>query len=102
MTPRCRRALRHGVNVMDSKHHSKVYCQRLEKYAYRHGMAIGIPGFRQDLVTEKILIEKYVYVQGRDLLLKIDQHTRVHLPGSRINWLDSRFGGGERIPRKPF
>ena len=30
-TPRCLRALAHGVNVMDSRHHSQVYCQRLEK-----------------------------------------------------------------------
>ena len=73
-TPRCFRALAHGVNVMDSKHNSKVYCQRLEKYAYRHGMAVGIPGFRSELLTEKILLEKYVYVQDRDLLVKIDQY----------------------------
>ena len=46
----------------------------MEKYAYRHGMAIGIPGFRPELVTEKILLEKYVYVHDRDLLVKIDQY----------------------------
>ena len=37
-------------------------------------MAVGIPGFRPELVTEKILLEKYVYVQDRDLLVKIDQY----------------------------
>ena len=73
-TRRCVRALAHGVNVMDSRHHSQMYCQRLEKYAYRHGFSIGVPGFRPELVTEKILLEKYVYVQDRDLLVKIDQY----------------------------
>ena len=62
------------MNVVDSRHHSQVYCQRLEKYAYRHGMAIGVPGFRPELATEKILPEKYVYVQDRELLVKIDQY----------------------------
>ena len=37
-------------------------------------MAIGVPGFRPELATEKILVEKYVYVQDRDLLVKIDQY----------------------------
>ena len=37
-------------------------------------MAIGIPGFRPELVTEKLLLEKYVYVEDRDLLVKVDQY----------------------------
>lgn len=74
MSARCRRALAHAVNVMDSKHHSKVYCRRLEKYAYRHGLCVGVPGFRPELVTENLLMEKYVYVKERDLLCKIDQY----------------------------
>ena len=80
----------HGVNVFDSKHHSKTYCQRLEKYSKRHGFAVGLPGFRPEHVTEKILTESYIFVKDRDLLVKIEQYGMPSVGHAAARLLDNK------------
>ena len=78
------------MNVFDSKHNSKTYAHRLEKYAKRHGFAVGLPGFRPDRVTEKLLIENYIYVKARDLLVKVEQYGMPSLGRTSARILDNK------------
>ena len=69
-SPRGRLALEYRVNTMQSQHHSRVYLERLEKYALR-GHAIGLPGLDTSLLSLDLLQSSYVWIQKRDLLLRL-------------------------------
>ena len=72
MTPRAKRAFETGCNVLDSRFNSPSYAERLWKYA-RRGFAIAVPGLDHDLVASKLLQDNYVYIENKDMLLKIDR-----------------------------
>jgi hypothetical protein len=72
MTPRAKRAFETGCNVLDSRFNSPSYAERLWKYA-RRGFAIAVPGLDLDLVAPKISQDKYVYIEDKDLLLRVDR-----------------------------
>ncbi len=72
-TPRGKRALIYGANIADnSLYESSVYIERLRKYSER-GFAVSVPGFEPDKVSERITSRgKYYTVEGRELLLRVD------------------------------
>ena len=72
MTPRAKRAFETGCNVLDSRFNSPSYAERLWKYA-RRGFAIAVPGLDLDLVAPKLSQDNYVYIEDKDILLKIDR-----------------------------
>ena len=72
MTPRAKRAFETGCNVLDSRFNSPSYAERLWKYA-RRGFAIAVPGLDLDLVAPKLSQDNYVYIENKDILLKIDR-----------------------------
>ena len=59
---------------------SKTYFRRLEKYAYRHGFAVGVPCYNPSLLARRVCMEKYIYIKDRDILSKIEHYG---MPGSR-------------------
>ena len=86
-TPRCRRALEHGVNIADSTRHSRTYFHRLEKYA-RRGFAVALPGFNVGLVSPVLTTGTYVLMKKHDLLLRI-----AHSADPGVSTLDVPAGG---------
>ncbi len=70
-TPRGRRALRYGVNIVDNEFFdSSAYTRRLERYAKR-GFAIGVPGYLPELVSTRLLSAEYAHFKAYDLLLRL-------------------------------
>lgn len=69
-TPRGMRALRNGVNIMDTAFDSPSYIKRLEKYAHR-GFALAIPGFTPSRVSHRLHSSSYFFVTRCDLLLRV-------------------------------
>ena len=70
-TPRGRRALRYGVNVVDNElFESSAHTRRLERYAKR-GFAIGVPGYLPELVSTRLLSAEYAHFKAYDLLLRL-------------------------------
>ncbi len=68
-TQRGLRALRRGVNMVDTTFASPCYWRRLEKYAER-GFAVAVPGFLPERVSKEILQASYVFITQYELLLK--------------------------------
>ena len=64
-TERGLRALRYGVNIVDSCRHSPSYCRSLEKSSGR-GFSIGLPGYIPDRVNSNIRNGSYVYLLKYD------------------------------------
>jgi hypothetical protein len=77
--PRCVRALRYQMNMVDSTRQSKSYVHRLIKYAKR-GFAVGVPGLDRSRVNSQIfampigdlgglarlLVLETLFIQGYD------------------------------------
>ncbi len=71
-TPRALRALRYGVNIVDSEYDGPGFCRRLEKYESR-GFAIAVPGFDPSLISSRIMNASYVHLLPKyDLLLRAE------------------------------
>lgn len=68
-TPRGMRALKHAVNIVDTRFMSSCYWRRLEKYSER-GFAIGVPGMLKERVSKAFKNNSYVFVQQYGLLLQ--------------------------------
>jgi len=75
-TPRGMRALKYGVNVVDSNFASPCYWRRLEKYIER-GYSIAVPGYTKEHVSKDLKEASYVYIPKYELLVK----TGTLLPG---------------------
>ena len=73
-TRRGLRALRYSTNICDSAFDSSGYCRRLEKYDAR-GFTIGVPGFEQHRLSDRILTSNYAYHEHNDVLLRIAPFT---------------------------
>ena len=89
MSPRAKRAFESGCNVLDSRFNSPTYPERLWKYANR-GFAVAVPGLDTHLVSPNIAKDNYVFVQDKNILLRIDKmgrfgsnHTNVQFDGRR-------------------
>ena len=68
-TPRGKRALVHGVNIVDGRFDGGSYTRRLEKYD-RRGWRIGVPGLEASLISKDIVGTRCLYLQKYDLLVK--------------------------------
>jgi len=91
-TARGIRALRHGVNVADTRFDSAPYCRRLEKYAGR-GWAVGVPGLVQSRVRSELLHGSYLFLKRHDLLVKLDPKTEIGCEEMRIQTLAANARG---------
>ena len=72
ITPRAKRAFESGCNVLDSRFNSPSYIERLWKYTGR-GFGIAVPGLDLDLVSPKISQTNYVYIEDKDIVLRVDR-----------------------------
>ena len=75
MSPRAKRAFESGCNILDSRFNSPTYAERLWKYANR-GFAVAVPGLDMHLVSPNIAKDNYVFVQDKNILLKLDKMGR--------------------------
>ena len=76
MSPRAKRAFESGCIVLDSRFNSPTYAERLWKYANR-GFAVAVPGLDMHLVSRNIAKDNYMFVQDKNILLKIDKMGRL-------------------------
>ena len=70
------RALRYGVNVVDSAFGGPSYARRLQKYADR-GFAAAVPYFLPERAAPELLRSNYAHFQHSGLLLRLGRHAAV-------------------------
>ena len=75
MTPRAKRAFEFGCNILDSRFNSPTYAERLWKYASR-GFGVAVPGLDIHLVSPTVAKDNYVFVEDKNILLRIDKMGR--------------------------
>ena len=75
MSPRAKRAFENGCNILDSRFNSPTYAERLWKYANR-GFGVGVPGLDMHLISPSVQKNNYVFVQDKNILLRIDKMGR--------------------------
>ena len=70
-TRRCKRSIEYQANIFDTRHYSKNYCGRLEKYAKRD-FAVAVPGLEEASLSQRLLASTYLLIQRHDILLRVD------------------------------
>ena len=75
MSPRAKRAFESGCNILDSRFNSPTYPERLWKYANR-GFSLAVPGLDMHLISSNIAKDNYVFVEDKNILLRIDKMGR--------------------------
>ena len=70
-TRRCKRSIEYRANIFDTRHYSKNYCGRLEKYAKRD-FAVAVPGLEEASLSRRLLASTYLLIQRHDILLRVD------------------------------
>jgi hypothetical protein len=103
MTTRAKRAFESGCNMLDSRFNSSAYTGRLWKYACR-GFAVAVPGLDLQAVSPNIARDNYVYVENKDVLLRIDKvgrfgrdHMNVEFNGKRAAMVYVRCDEASRV-----
>ena len=91
MTPRAKRAFETGCNVLDSRFNSPAYAERLWKYTCR-GFGVAVPGLDLHVVSPKISQDNYVYIQDKDILLRIDRVGRFGRDQMNVQFDGKRAG----------
>ena len=91
MTPRAKRAFDTGCNVLDSRFNSPAYAERLWKYTCR-GFGVAVPGLDLHVISPKISQDNYVYIQDKDILLRIDRVGRFGRDQMNVQFDGKRAG----------
>ena len=79
-TARGMRALKYGVNIVDSHFASPCYWRRLGKYVER-GFSIAVPGYLKERALTNVKNQSYVFIPKYELLL----HVGCVTPGKEVD-----------------
>lgn len=91
MSPRAKRAFETGCNILDSRFNSPTYAERLWKYAKR-GFAVAVPGLDINMVSPRVANDNYVFVQDKDILLRLDKLGDVGSKKTHVDFDGQREG----------
>ncbi len=67
---RSKRAVEHRANIFDTRHLSRNYCERLEKYAKRD-FAVAVPGLEENALSRRMLESTYLLLEHHGILLNV-------------------------------
>ena len=64
--------MEYQANIFDSRHLSKSYCERLEKYANRR-FAVAVPGLEEASLSRRLLDAPYLFIERHGILLNVGE-----------------------------